>query len=408
MDYNVLLDLVADFGYHLAMAGAETYRIEDSINRILAAYGVESEVFAIPNSLIISIHSAEGTSMTRLKRIGFHGNDLDSVERYNNLSRKICEEKPDPVVAKEWLRETTAARKKYKLPTYLLGNICIAVGYTVFFGGTLVDAACAGVCGVLLGLTDRFLEKFKTNQFFRTIASAFIMAFAAYLTGALRIADNTDTVVIGPLMILVPGLIFTNALRDIIFGDTNSGINRIVQVFLFAAAIALGTGAAWNLSGSLWGVPVNPPVIDYNCFLECIACVIGCIGFAVLFNIHGWGSLLCAFGGAIAWAAFCLTEYIGGQEMICYFVSALVAAAYSEIMARVRKLPAISFLVVSILPLIPGAGIYYATNYLALGDMAMFAAKSMNTIAIGGSIAVGILMISTAVRLWTEWKLRKL
>ncbi|MBQ5608397.1 MAG: threonine/serine exporter family protein, partial [Oscillospiraceae bacterium] len=60
MDYDILLDLVAELGYNLAMAGAETFRIEDSINRILSAYGIESEVFAIPNCMTVSIRTADG------------------------------------------------------------------------------------------------------------------------------------------------------------------------------------------------------------------------------------------------------------------------------------------------------------------------------------------------------------
>ena len=369
MDYDTLLDLVSELGYNLAMSGAETFRIEDSINRILSAYGVESEVFAIPNCLTISMKTAEGKLLTRLKRIGYHGNDLDSVEKYNSLSRHICSEKPDPKTAMQWLHVTNASRVRYSLPICLLGSILGAAGYAVFFGGTLIDAACAGLCAVLLGLTDRFLDKFKANQFFRTIATAFIMAFTAYATGAIGIADNTDTVVIGTLMILVPGLIFTNAMRDIIFGDTNSGINRIVQVFLIAAAIALGTGAAWNLSNALWGPPINPPAIDHSYFVQCLACSVGCIGFALIFNIHGPGGLLCVLGGAITWAAFCLVKYLGGSELMCYFISTLVSASYSEIMARIRKSPAISYLVVSIFPLIPGAGIYYTTNQLVQENM---------------------------------------
>lgn len=407
MNYDILLDLVAELGYNLAMAGAETFRIEDSINRILGAYGIESEVFAIPNCMTISIRTAEGESKTRMKRIGYHGNDLDSVEKYNSLSRRICAEKPEPAVAMQWLKQINDAKIRYKLPAYLLGHFLGAAGFSVFFGGTLVDAFCSGICGVLIGLTDRFLEKFKANQFFRTIACAFIMAFAAYLTGILNIANNADTVIIGALMLLVPGLIFTNAMRDIIFGDTNSGINRIVQVLLIAAGIALGTGAAWSLCNNLWGIPagISPRVYGYP--IQCIASLVGCLGFCFLFNIHGPGGLLCVLGGAITWATYCLVTHFGGNELMCYFLATLIAASYSEIMARIRKYPAISYLVVSMFPLIPGAGIYYATNYLVLGEMSKFADKGTQTIAIAGVIAVGILMISTIVRIWNEWKLNR-
>ena len=55
MDYNVFLDLATDLGYELALSGAETFRVEESVSRVLATYGVEAEVFAIPNFLIVSI-----------------------------------------------------------------------------------------------------------------------------------------------------------------------------------------------------------------------------------------------------------------------------------------------------------------------------------------------------------------
>lgn len=404
MNYDTLLDLVSELGYNLAMCGAETFRVEESINRILAAYGVESEAFAITNCMTISIRTPDGKSVTRMKRIGFHGNDLDSVEKYSNLSRRICTELPEPDIAMQWLKNTNASRLHYKLPVYLLGHFLGAAGFSVFFGGTLIDALYAGFCGILVGMSDRFFGKFGTNQFFKTIVSAFIMTAVANIIGLLGLADNTDAVIIGTLMILVPGLLFTNAMRDIIFGDTNSGINRIVQVFLIAAAIALGTGAAWSLSSVLGEFPVNPPTLSYNWLIQCAASFVGCIGFSLMFNIHGPGILLCALGGALSWGSYCLCAFLGVDPLLCYFVSAVTAAVYSETMARIRKYPAISYLVVSIFPLIPGSGIYYTTNHLVLGDMSGFADRGTFTIGIAGVIAVGILIVSTLVRLINEWR----
>ena len=86
---------------------------------------------------------------------------------------------------------------------------------------------------------------------------------------------------------------------------------------------------------------------------------------------------------------------------------AIVAAVYSESMARVRKYPAISYLVVSIFPMLPGAGIYYTSNYLVQGNMQAFSEKGLTTVGIAGVLAVGILLVSTLVRLWTVWKQRK-
>lgn len=407
MDYNILLELTADLGYRLAMNGAETFRVEESVRRILAAYGMESEVFAIPNCLTISIETNEGKPMTRMRRIGFHGNDLDTVEKYSNLSRKICEEKPTPETARQWLKETDVSVRSYPLLILLLGNFLGAFGFSVVFGSSFTDGLCSGFSGVLIGLTNHYLGKLNVNPFFTTITSAFMMAFASYTMGAAGLAQNTDTVIIGALMILVPGLLFTNAMRDIIFGDTNSGMNRIIQVLLIAAAIALGTGAGWRVADYIYTLPVNAPLISHLHEVQHIATFIACAGFAVLFNIHGFGIAICAFGGMITWIVYCVANYLGLDMYVTYFVATITAAIYAELMARIRKYPAISYLVVGIFPLIPGAGIYYATNSLLRGNREAFVQKALDTIGIAGIIAVGILMVSTLVRLQNIFIKRK-
>lgn len=407
MDYNLLLDLATDLGYRLAICGAETFRIEDSISRLLATYGIQSETFAIPNCLTVSIETPDGIPLTRMRRIGHHGNDLDGVEKYNSVCRAICNRKPDPKEALRWLKITDSHRISYNLPVYLAGNFLGAAGFALFFGGDVVDMLCAGFCGILVGIVNKVVGKLQTNEFFSTITASFIMAIPAYFMQAFGICHHVDSVIIGALMILVPGLLFTNAMRDIIFGDTNSGINRIVQVFLIAAAIALGTGAAWSTASLLWGMPVDLDPISHGFVIQEIACFIGCIGFAILFNIHGPGGILCAVGGLLAWGVYLICYGIFDHEIISYFFASVTAAIYSEIMARIRKYPAISYLVVSIFPLLPGAGVYYTMNYAVRGDMTNFANQGMHTIAIAGIMAVGILMISTIVRIRTEQKRKK-
>ena len=404
MNYTNLMDLVSAIATKLAVSGAETYRVEESVKRICAAYGLDARVYAIPHSLFITIMIPGERPLTQLCRMEYLGTDLEAVEQYSNLSRKICAEKPDWEEALRWLEHSNQSQKQYQFPIYLLGHVLVASGFCLFFGGSGMDALCAGLCGLLLGFLSRWLN--QTNTFFQKIISAFLMALLAYGCSALGWTNNVDTSVIGALMLLVPGILFTNALRDIIFGDTNSGINRIVEVLLIAAAISLGTAAAWHLSVSMWGASATTPAIAYGPLLQCIFSVIASYGFVVIFNIHGFGSYLCALGGGITWAAFCVVQAFGGQDLLCYFLATVVAAIFAEVMARVRKYPAISYLITCLLPLIPGSGIYYAAQQAMQGNSEGFVLYGTRTLAIAGCMAAGILLVVTITKIWNSHRKR--
>lgn len=407
MDNETLLDMAADLGYELAIAGAETFRVEETVSRVLTTYGMQAEVFAIPNLLIVSMHQPDGHNVTRVRRIGSHDNDLDAVEKLNGLSRAICTRKPSLEEAQSMFARVQENRLYYSVPAQHLGAFFGGAGFGIFFGGRLTDCLCAGVCGVVISLGCAFLTKRNVNTFFQTIASAFLMAILAYAMGALGLTQNPDAVTISALMLLVPGLLFTNAMRDIIYGDTNSGINRIVQVFLIGVAIALGTASAWQLTARFWGTPHSAPAIDYAILTQCVFVFISCLGFAVRFNIHGPGGLFCALGGALSWAVYLIVARLGYSDLLAYFWSGLFSSVYSEIMARIRKFPAISYLVVSIFPMIPGAGVYRTMSHALQREMDAFARTGLHTAAIAGILAVGILLGSTVFHMYSEWHAKK-
>ncbi len=401
MKERLLLELAMNLGYSLAMSGAETYRIEESIVRVLRAYGYEAEAFAIPNCLTISMMTDDGTPMTQMRRIGNHGNNLDAVERLNNLSRKICSSTPEPETALQWFQDTQEHGACFhnwgKATGYFLG----AFGFGIFYGGSLADALGAGLCGLLIFAIDLWMDRLGSTQFIRTIFAAFCSSLLAYFLQALGLVHGADSAIIGALMLLVPGLLFTNAMRDIMYGDTNSGINRIVQVFLISIAIALGTAGSLKIAHVFLGDSAVIEAGMHSPLIQNLASFIGAIGFSIYFNIHGPGGLLCALGSVFAWSSYLITVRFTNNVVWGNLVAAMIGALYAETMARIRKYPAISYLVVSIFPLLPGAGVYYTMTYAVQGQTDKFAEHGMLTAAIAGSIALGILLVSSAFRLAT-------
>lgn len=255
MDYNELLSLVTDFGYRLQSAGAEIYRVEESVFRLLRAYGVEGgEVFAIPNCLIVSFPTPEGEAKTKMRRIAFQSTDISLVEEYSDLCRRLCREPLPPAEARRAMEAIGAEAKRYSLRLRLLGYFTGTGGFALFFGGTWQDAVAAGICGVAIGLCVHLLSRVRMNLFVRTLLTAFSSAVLAVLLVRLGVGDNANYVTIGALMALVPGIMFTNFMRDIMAGDMVAGLIKLTEALLIAAAIAVGTGvamAAVRLAGGI-------------------------------------------------------------------------------------------------------------------------------------------------------------
>ena len=231
----------------------------------------------------------------------------------------------------------------------------------------------------------------------------------ANLLGAAGFGANSDIVTIGALMILVPGFLFTNSLRDIIYGDTMSGINRLVQVFMIAVALVVGTSAAVSLARTLVAVPAaGLAPLSHPLYIQCIAGMIGTLGFDLMFNTHGRGIPLCLLGAALSWLVCSTAMHFGVNEPASYLIAAACSSFYAEIMARVRKFPATSYLLSALVPLIPGAGIYYTMDFIRRGMGAEAWTKGLSTAAIAGSMAVGVLLVSTAFRMWGVYKKTRL
>ena len=133
-------------------------------------------------------------------------------------------------------------------------------------------------------------------------------------------------------------------------------------------------------------------------FLPCLYAFIACIPFCILFNIHD-GILLCATGGALGWFVYLASAPIAGSDIMQAFLAATAISAYAEIMARIRKCPVTGYLLVAFFPLVPGGGIYYTMEHAINGETQLFLERFLHTLGLAGSLAVGVLLVSSFVRM---------
>lgn len=254
MEHDKLLNLSMEIGYQLMISGAEIYRAEDSVGRLLRAYGLDSgEVFAIPNCLNVSVLGTGGEPLTRIRRIPPHGTNIELLERYNALCRELCRDTPDYEDAMARLAAVPRGRHTYPLWAQMAGYFVGAFGFCLFFKGGFVDALFSGVCGVAVGACLIAMSRVGSNVFFKTLAASAVSAVLALGFAWLWPGLNHDLIIIGAYMALVPGVAFTTALRDIMAGDMVSGIAKAAEGIFIAVAIVLGTGFAMSLARMLWG-----------------------------------------------------------------------------------------------------------------------------------------------------------
>ena len=249
MDHNGLLNLGTELGRQLMASGAEISRVEDSILRLMQAYGVpDAQVFAIPNCLIVCLTSATGEPVTRISRIPAHGIDLDRLELCNALCRKLCREQPPLEEALDQVSYIAEHRPRYGERAVILGHFLVGAFFTAFFSGGLRDCLCGGLCGIAIALSTRLLDRIAgPSAFFRTLMASALSSLLALLLVQSGLALHPDAIIIGSLMLLVPGVALTTAMREVMAGDIVSGITRMTESLLTATAIALGTGAALAL-----------------------------------------------------------------------------------------------------------------------------------------------------------------
>lgn len=123
---------------------------------------------------------------------------------------------------------------------------------------------------------------------------------------------------------------------------------------------------------------------------------IGCLGFAIIFNIQRKKLVWSALSGALGWAAYMIIFKATGSIIFSTFVGAIAIGVYSEIMARIIKIPASVFSIIGIIPLVPGITAYYTILNIVEKNNTAALNKGIETIGTAGAIAFGI-MLSTGV-----------
>lgn len=219
-------------------SSAETYRVEDTMNRIARAFGIEnSQSYATPTGINFSVDQAGVANMMRIER---RTTDLNKIAEVNHISRQIA-------AGEMSLDEAMTALQKLEKQSFAYSNkimvliAAIASGsFTIMFGGIWADFIPALITGGIGFIVFLWFDKLVEIRFISEFVAAFVIGLIAVGFIYFELGVELEKIIIGSVMPLVPGLHITNAVRDLLAGHLIAGISKGAEAMLTAFAIGAG------------------------------------------------------------------------------------------------------------------------------------------------------------------------
>lgn len=390
-DHQRIVKLVLDIGEQLIICGGEVSRVEETVMRVCAAYGaIKTDIFSITSNIIITSIWDNGDIITQTRRVSGVVRDFHKLEQLNALSRRICTERLSIEEAQSELKRISA-QKKIPLWASLAGSILIAFGFAIFFGGTLRDGIAALISSFSIFLIDRYVYNKKMNSVVYYIVCCFMAGAIATGTVYLGIGQNLDKIMIGCIMLVIPGLNFTTAVEDIMSGDTATGTLKICEAIMTACAIACGFAFSVYLCKATELAADSH--LEVARWAQILTAAIGAVGYGFYFGLRRTRLAATFIGGGLAWLAYLIVIDWIGSVFVSALVVSILATAYSQVLARILKAPATVFIFPCIVPLVPGSGLYYTVSNWLLGNNDEILTYASSTIETAIGLALGIVVV---------------
>lgn len=239
MDYKLLIDTAALAGTLMLENGAEIYRVEETINYMLKTSGLKtSEAFVVSTGIMISLDDPSIDALTVIRRVNKGATNLNVIAQVNDISRRFYK--------KEMSLEEAFSQLKHLNKTqypWWLKDICtvfVVAFFAGMYGGNGRDMLATAVVGVLLSACLHAGRMIGLNPLIKDLVASIVISVVASAMVRWGVGSHIDRIIIGSIMVLVPGAAITNAIRDTLHGDYASGNANILQAFTEAAMIALG------------------------------------------------------------------------------------------------------------------------------------------------------------------------
>lgn len=241
-DEKEVMELALQAGHLLLENGAEIFRVEETMERICRYYGVHSEnEFVLSNGIFITGGNAQENYFAKVQHIPVSATQLDRIAAVNQLSREIEEGKYTLTEAFDAIEQIRRMPKKSKRAQIFASGIGSAA-FCLLFGGSFSDSIAALIAGFLLYAYLLFFSGKHISKITENIGGGLLVTLVCGALHQLGLGIHMHYMIMGAIMPLVPGVAFTNAIRDMADGDYLSGAVRLLDALLVFICIAAGVG----------------------------------------------------------------------------------------------------------------------------------------------------------------------
>lgn len=247
---ELFLEDVLVLGKRLVQTGAEIKRVEDTIKKLCEAYDFDGiEIYAVTSLIVTTIKNSDGKHYTQSIRVHSGGTDLGRLEELNQEVRTICEKTPS-------IAELDKQVKGYTKPKphpfiKCIGYMLAAGGFSVFFGGSWLDGIASAVIGIVIYFMDYHFKIRNVNSIVYTFIACLFSGGIALLMVHFGLGENADKVMIGDIMLFIPGLLLVNSVKEMLNRDIYTGLHRLVEAIFISVAIAGGYAVSMMALGGV-------------------------------------------------------------------------------------------------------------------------------------------------------------
>jgi uncharacterized membrane protein YjjP (DUF1212 family) len=404
-----VLVLAMRAGEIMLSSGAETSRVEQTVNFIVKAYGFpQSQMIATPTTIYLSIDSEDiSQPHTLVKRIHRRSLNFSAIAAVNDLSRRIVNGMVSLEEANREMEAISRAPALYPFWLQLLAGTGVIAGATLLLGAGVLDIIPALASAVLIQLVRLLLEKYRIPAIFGDFLGAALTTVIAQGLAWLGLPIHTSLVVAGSIISLVPGAALVASVQDGISGDLISSGARGLETLLKAAAIASGVLLALNaaLALHILAAPGNTEVAAWQIPIQVGAAFVAAACHGVASFMPRYAILTAGLTGGCGWLIYLTIDRWSSAALIATFMAAFAVGGLGWALAHWQHSPTTLYILPGIFPLLPGLTIYQGMLQLAQNQNTEGTLLLVQALFSGGALAAGVALSNSLMPVM--WRSRR-